>query len=459
MNENFKENIGLILIIIFFLSLYLLNVNTDADLWWDSSVYVGMGKYIYTYGEVGLFEDSRPLVWPLMLGFIWNLGLDIVFFGKLMVLLFGIGIVILTYLIAYQLFDKKIALISSLLIAFSPTFFLFNSVMFAGIPSTFFSMLGLYWFIKGNQSLSGLFFGIAFMTRFFQILIIIPVYLFFIYVIYKKKSTIKKFLISLLFFIIPLVPFLIFNFIVYNNPVYPFQLQIYMTQFTGWIFHQPFGFYFSNLVKENVLVLFSILGIIFIFRNEKFTKFIIPFIFLFAFILFNLSEHKEIRFLLQIFPFLYILTSYGIVKFSDMFKTHKNILLFIIILIGIFQVTPNLRLNDYDDKLDIFYNFVQNNDIIENIWISNPSFIVKTELKTDELIYYPLYNIEKMGELQNRMDEAKYVLINTCDVLPCPPWEELCNQEHNNFINLLKQEFNLYLSESRGECEYYIFNK
>ncbi|MCH7516408.1 MAG: glycosyltransferase family 39 protein [Bacteroidetes bacterium] len=149
-----KNNISIILIITLFIALYYSYIDFNADLWWDSSVYIGMGKYIYSAGNSGLYEASRPLVWHLILGFFWKLGFDVILFGKISVLLFGIGTIILTYLIAHELFDKKIALLSSLLLIFSPTFFLFNSVMLAGIPSAFFFLLGFYLFIKKHYPLS-----------------------------------------------------------------------------------------------------------------------------------------------------------------------------------------------------------------------------------------------------------------------------------------------------------------
>jgi len=459
MNKAFRKNLGLILIITLFLSLYLFYINPNADVWWDSAVYIGMGEYIYSFGEIGLYEDSRPLIWPLMLGFVWKLGLDAVFFGKLLILLFGVGITTLTYLIAYELFNKKIALISALLLSLSPTFFLFNSIMFTEIPSTFFVVLGLYLFIKKHYSLSGLFFGIGFMTRFFQISVIIPIYLFFIYLIYKKKSTFKEFFSSIFFFLIPLVPYLILNVILYNNPFHSFLLQAWMTEFTGWVFHQPSNFYFLNIIGENVLVLFSILGVFLILRNEKFSKSIIPLVFLLAFIPYNFVLHKEMRLLLPIFPLLYMLTGYGIIKFLDSFKKYKSILLLLILVIGVFQIVPKLRLNDYDDKLDPFYSFVRNVEIKKGIWISNPSFIVKTGLKADELIYYPLYDTDKIMELQKNVDNAENILINTCDILPCPPEEDSCDQEHSNFIDSLKEEFEISYFEVVGECEHYIFTR
>ena len=449
MNNKFSGNIGLVLIIALFLLLYFSHINFNSDLWWDSSVYINMGKYIYSYGNAGLYEASRPLVWPLILGFFWKIGMDVVFFGKLMVLLFGIGIVIVTYFIAYELFGKKTALISALLLAFSPTFFLFNSIMFSEIPSTFFAVFGVYFFVRKRYNLSGLFFGIAFMTRFFQILLIIPFYLFFIYIICKKKANPNQFFTSILFFLIPAIPYLIINLALFHNPFYPGFLQGYMTMFTGWVYNQPFWFYFLNIIKENALSLFSILGIILIIKKEKEMKLAMPFAFLVAFIPYNFVAHKEMRFLIQVLPLLYILTAYGIVKFSDLFdkfrffKRYKNIIPFLIIAIAAFQIMPQLRLNNYDDKLDQFYNFMNAIDI--------------KDAKADELIYYPLYNTKKMIELQKKSGKARYVLINTCDILPCPPNESQCDKEHGNFMSLLKNKLNIYFYEKRGECEYYIF--
>jgi len=293
MNNKLKENILLIFILLIFISFYIFKSNPEADLWWDSSVYISMGKYIYSLGEIGFYEESRPLLWPLMLGFIWKLGLNEIFFGKILVLLFGIGTITLTYLIAYKLFNKKIAILSALLLAFSPTFFLFNSILFTEIPSTFFSLFGFYLLIKRNYSFSGLFFGLAFMTRFFQILIIVPIYLVLIYSFYKKKVSISNFLYFIIFFSIPVIPYFILNAFLFNNPLFPFLLQAYMSKYTGWIYNQGIDFYFLNLIKENILVLFSILGIFLIFKNENLTKILIPLVFLLAFVPYNFVLHKE----------------------------------------------------------------------------------------------------------------------------------------------------------------------
>jgi len=164
-------------VMLLFIIVKIYSLNVDHDVWWDSSVYLGMGKYIYASGDVGLWEESRPLVWPLILGLIWKLGLDYILFGKLFVILFSVGILILTYLIGLRLFNEKIALLSVVFLMLSETFFLFNNIMHTEIPATFFVLLGYYYFIKKNHGISGLFLGIALMTRFFSLVFFIPLFL------------------------------------------------------------------------------------------------------------------------------------------------------------------------------------------------------------------------------------------------------------------------------------------
>ena len=66
-----KNKYPFILIAIFFLlNLYILQFYKNVL--WDSSVYIGMGKYIFSLGKIGLWESSRAVVWSLLLGLLWK---------------------------------------------------------------------------------------------------------------------------------------------------------------------------------------------------------------------------------------------------------------------------------------------------------------------------------------------------------------------------------------------------
>ncbi|MBI2523059.1 glycosyltransferase family 39 protein [Candidatus Woesearchaeota archaeon] len=452
-----KNHNAFLFLFFIFLIIKLFSLFVVADVWWDSAVYLGMGKYIYSLGEIGLWEDSRPLIWPLILGFFWKIGLDAIFFGKLLVVLFSLGILTITYLIALDVFNKKVAIISALFLAFSQTFFLFSNILHAEIPSTFFILLGFYCFLRKKYSLSGLFLGIAFMARFFQLFAFIPLALILFYLFIRKKMSYKGLFYFSLFFLIPTIPYFILNQFLYGNILHPFLLQSFMTKYTGWVFYQPFYFYFVSLVKENVLVLFSIIALVFIFKRPSLKSFSLALLFLFLFVPYNLVAHKEMRLLIPALPFLYILTGYGLFYFINAFKKNKNLLLSLLLVIFLVLSIPNVKFDKYEDNLDLFYNYMNNEEIKDGLWISNPSFIAYSNKKA-ELIYYPLYNSEKIDDLATDLNNANRVLINTCDI-PCPPYDLSCEQKHMGFLNLLKKEFMLILQEKHGSCEYYIFGQ
>jgi len=458
MKTIIKKHYVFLLILLIFLIIKIFSIFVEHDIWWDSAVYLGMGKYIYSLGNVGLWETARPIVWPLILGFLWFIKLDPILSGKILIVLFSAGILVLTYLIALEVFNKKTALLSTVFLALSQTFFLFNNILHSEIPSAFFFMLGFYFLIKKNYNLSGLFLGIAFMTRFFQIVIILPLFLIILYLFIKKKIKTKNIYAFALFFLAPIIPYLILNTILYSNPIEPFILQKFLTKYTGEVFNQPFNFYFINLIKENILVLFSVIGIIFVFTKNDYKRKTLGLAFLFGFVPYNLIAHKEMRLLIVILPFLYILTSYGIFIFINNFKRKKTLILSLILIVFLFLSTPNLKIDKYQDNLNVFIEYANDNEIKDGLWISNPSFISHSNNKANELIYYPLYRTEKIKELTNNLNNARHILINTCDITPCPQSDSFCEERHEEFISLLKENFVLKYNQINGQCEYFIFN-
>ena len=170
-----KDKGGLAVAVLFLCtSIFLFN----SDIWWDSAVYIGMGKYLFSLGNVGLWEPARPLVLPFFLGLFWKLGFNAVIFGRILEVGFSAGCLCLTYLIGKNVFNEKIGLLSAFLLAFSPSFLFYSSTILTGIPSTFFALLSVYFLIKKNYFFSGLFVGLSFMTRFLQLFVLLVIVLF-----------------------------------------------------------------------------------------------------------------------------------------------------------------------------------------------------------------------------------------------------------------------------------------
>ncbi len=446
-------------LILLFLAIKLFLINDSDDVWWDSAVYIGMGKHIYSSGHSGLWEASRPLTWPLIMGFLWKIGLDEIFIGRIIEIMLGSLCLLLTYKIALRLFGSKTAIIASLFLAFSPTFFNFSGIMLSEIASTSFFLLGFYFFITGKKAMSGLFFGISFMTRFFQIFAILPLLLLSLYLACRKKGSLKSFAAFLACFLLPAIAYLLLNTYLYSDPLYPFILQAYMTKETGWVFHQPIYFYFAGLLKENFLAIFALVGFAAAMRKKSLQTGILLIVFIFPFILYNLSDHKEMRLMIPLLPFLYILAGSGILYTSGLFGKYGKFAALPFLILWAFTTIPQLKTGKYSSGFDAFYGYAESLEPDGGIWISNPAFIAFSDKKADELIYYPLYNSQKSALLQAKAGKASAVLLNTCDILPCPPSDTGCKYETEKLISIFRKSLRLKFYEMSGNCERMIFEK
>jgi len=114
MKQNKTKKIILCLILLFFLLVKILHLLEQKGVSWDSAVYIEMGKYIFSFGKIGLWEPARALVWPIFLGFLWKIGLNPIIFGRITGLIFSLGCIYLVYLIGRKVFNEKIALLSAL---------------------------------------------------------------------------------------------------------------------------------------------------------------------------------------------------------------------------------------------------------------------------------------------------------------------------------------------------------
>ena len=250
MKKQQKNSKSIILLSLIFITLSVVFLVFYKEIWWDSAVYSNIGKFIFSNGNFGIWEDARPLVLPLILGLGWKIGFNEVMFVKIVSLAFSLGSILMVYLISKKYFSQKTAIYSSIFTAFSSIFFFFSSLGMTEIPSVFFALLSLYFLFENRPFVSGLFSGIAFMARFFSIFAIIPIYLFHL-IYFDRKKFVGKYSKVFFGFVAVIVPYLILNVALYHNVLYPFQLQINITKITGWQNYHSFWFYFIELIKQN----------------------------------------------------------------------------------------------------------------------------------------------------------------------------------------------------------------
>jgi len=450
---------GISIIIALFIVSNLIFLNFYSDVWWDSAVYIGMGRYIYSFGNSGLWESSRPIVWPLMLGFLWKIGLNVVLVGRILEIVFGSLCILLTYVIGRKLFNEKIAILSSIFLALSPTFFFFNGIMLTEVVSTFFSLVAIYFFIDKKYFISGLFLGISFMTRYLQLFVFVSMIL--VNLSHFNKKNIKKIVIG---FAIAILPFLILNQILYNNVSYPFIQQIALSKNSGWLNYHPLSYYLIELFKENFLYLLSIFGILLIFKRKNTNKIAISMTFILFFIFFNSIKQKEMRLLIILMPYMYLLASYSIFHFFHHFKSKiAKIVLIAAVLLSLTAslMTTFIYYNNESNKINqyaVFQDRLEKISSSAKIWISNPIMAAFSDNKIDNIIYYPFFDEEKKKELLKEIQKADFIFLDSCD-LACKPSDVLCENSKDELIKSFKQQLKIIYSFKTNQCNQVIFQK
>jgi len=380
---------------------------------WDESVYVGIGKYIFSFGHSGLWEIIRPLGLPIITGLLWIMGIKTnvtTAYYEFVMLLFSCAFILMVYVVAKEIFNKKVAIISSILCAVAPLFFLYSGYILTEIPSAVFVLLAIYTYVRKKYLAAGIFSGIAFMFKFPQgIILAILLATLILYAAYEyitknsvnnknnnninnktdkkkiSKTKASKFLAKKIYkdvfskallitigFLIIVVPFLIFNYAMYHS---------YTGTITDAVFrpmilaapHQsnPFD---SIITNSFLLKLYNIFYYIIVMAKDYwiFGLFIPALLFLvyriyqshikrklsenqlsiiIATILYllywSIISNKQDRFFIVMLPFVAMITAYLIWSiFDSRFDSKINMALFIII--AVFTLVATLTAMGFD---------------------------------------------------------------------------------------------------------------
>ncbi len=426
---------------------------------WDSAVYLGMAKYIFSLGNLGLWEPIRPVVWPFLLGIFWKSGLDAVAFGRLLEITLSIASIYLLFKICEKIFDKNIALIASFFFSFSLTFLELEFNLQTGILATFLILLSIYLFLRQKIFLAGLFAGLAFLTKFYYGVFIIILLVFMI-----KQVSIKNYKNLLLGFGIPLLPYLIANTFLYKNPFFPFISANYVINHViacNFLNPQPWYYFFQRIFIENPLNIIALLGVVLLLKKPKLDRIFFLSLFVLPLAYLTTLSCKTPRYLLLILPFLLPLTALGIDFIMDKLKKNLRLLFLLIIIIfaAAYPFYILFKVPVPEENLD-YYNHFKGIEPDKLVLTNNPKLALYTDNKL-ELLYYPLYNSSKAEYYSDDVVDKKrdYVFIDTCygDMI-CKPGDLVCINATNNLMQVLKDNYETVYYANHTVCEYFIFS-
>lgn len=162
-----KTFLFLILIILFFLLTRLYKITEiPLSVYWDEA---SISYNAYSIAQTGkdewgdflpihfraFGEFKLPVYIYSVVPFIATFGLN-EFSVRIPAVLFSLGVVILTYLLAKKLFDNKVGLFAAFFVTISPWFFIFSRTGFEATAGLAFYLLAIYLFLRFSKELGKL---------------------------------------------------------------------------------------------------------------------------------------------------------------------------------------------------------------------------------------------------------------------------------------------------------------
>lgn len=296
---------------------------------WDESVYVGMGKYLFSAGQSGLWESIRPIGLPIISGILWFMGLPVLFTTRLIVTLFGLGCV----WIVYKSSESDNVRIFAPFFLLSIIFFEFSSFVMTEIPAAFFGLLCFYFMLNNKLNRSAFFAGVAFWFKFPMGLLFFPILL----AAYQKRK-----FSSLIYYFIPIIVYLLFNLIFYGSLDFVFepfiQAASHQSNPAESLSHKGFNlpeilYYPIKLFSQNILYFFLIPGIFYVLKNriKNYYPLLLYLILFFAYL--SIIVNKQERFLLLVYPAIVLISIAGFSLIHNKNKWVTYILIFMTVII------------------------------------------------------------------------------------------------------------------------------
>jgi len=449
--ESFLRNkynllfLGIILLA-FMIRLYYFIYTYNQPLWWDEAEYMSMAKNIL-YGIPYDFNPQRPILFPLLISlFLW-MGEGVVkfFIGFLP----SLGSVIVTYLLGKELYNKKIGLIASFIMAVFWVLLFNGTRIHADGIALFFSLLGIYFFWKGyvsGKSLKLTGFGFIFMALGFMIkvnAILAPLIILFFLIITEKLDFLKEKILwkSVIWFFIPLIPYFIYNYFKFGK-IFSFIAGYVDTKSLSAKFGSSLNFgilKFTYIFTENLFFILFLIGLLFILFNlilgfdlihkKKDLKLkadmlsILSLIVVMGYFIFIERWNAEPRWLILMAPFMFFIIGRGITEITEFIKINKKIIFFIIVIV--------LFIGSYY-QLNYTNNLIKNKRSsyepvkLSGLWIkenSNEEDIVMSK-SVPQTTYYSereTYGVvSQKDRLKNQIKELKpkYIIISIFEIHP-----------------------------------------
>ncbi len=473
---KYKYNLGFLLVLLFstIIRIYYFFITKTQPLWYDESDYMATGLHWVTNLPYYV-NPQRPPLLPFLEFLIFKLSLGEITI-RLILVLFSVGVVILTYLIGKEMYDKRVGLIASVIMALFWEVLFNTTRLHVEIPLLFFTYLSIYFFWKGYIKkekrhyiwLFGVFLALAFLTKYTIFLFGLTLLIFLLVTERLKFLKNKDLWTAVLLFFIFLIPYFIWAYVSFDT-LFPFlkaggkgdvgrSLIESSKEIFGYI-----PFFLENIFLAIFLIglvallirLFLGFDIIIkkgnrVLENDFFNlMFIIMFTFYFAFVM----RGGEDRWVLPIALPLFLIVGRGFSILYDFIKRYNKYIAsgIIIILLGIGSY-EQIKQADFiiENKKDTYLQvkdaalwMKENSDPSDKIFsVSQPQTFYYSKRETwsytEDKSHNFISNISHFEEFLFE-EKPKYLTVSIFEYLP--PWIVPYIEEHKEMFKPVQGYF------------------
>jgi hypothetical protein len=456
----------LITIVVIFVVIRIITTPYHGIAPWDTAIYIGMGKYLFSHGTVGTWEALRPVGLPIVLGAFWKMGIDPYHAGVVLSLLVSVGMMVLVYRFAEEI-KQGAGTIAALLLAGTALFFSYSALPVTDIISTFFALLSLWLAYRAATDrqylIAGVVVAIALLFRFPQGLLLVVGGL-----VIGAKMLLEKgkwgirlhHLIARTFslaggFFIIVIPLLIVNYHFYGNAFLPFIEGNAVVQLYPSLYQKGILFYIIQLFQQDPLFIIGFLPIALLWHKKYRTPAVIALTIALVVVAgyFTYQPHKELRYMLAFIPYIVILSGAGIVFILEYWKL-PQLLFFGLFIIAAYLVAAALLVHGYKNpEAPTLYDL--------NTYLKDApgAHIMSTTpnpmIYSDVLITYNLYDDWNHAYLDYVLYKPAndYMLLDSCDLeIGCADNAHCKDKKQSLLAELAKQDTKVFSETTPKQC-------
>ena len=430
-------------------SAFLLLQYWDKPLGWDASIYYAMGKFLFTGGEIGIWESFRPPGLPAVFGALWKLGVPPQGWTRLITALASTAGIAGIYQMTKTLADRKTGLITAATLAGSALYLRYTVRPLTGLPAALLVFTSLYLVARNRYGYAGLVAGTAFLIRFPSALLGVPAGL--ALILYEKEDlqeTVKGLGKLGAGFAALALPFLAASQIVYGSFAEPFIRSMAIPAANEPIYQ--YGLYYLKQASfSNPLLLASVPGIFLMWRKKDLRPFAAGLGVFYGF--FSLFPHKIPRYTVLFLPLMAVSSGVALRKGLSIVEDRRAFLgvvgaALLVFLGGLFTVAGN---SGFSDQRAEFYG--AHGEFSGTVAGNDPSVLVH-----GDMTYYPLGPGKLDSNYGEAVNESDYFSFNSC-AWYCVPGNEGCEQKIDEFTEKVEDRHKKLLELNDSRCSYSVY--